>query len=143
MSMPKKIMSEEEKERRIREAQEKYNQRKPAITFRIDKEAKDKLEELAEKESMPLGTFLYNSAMSIAQAEEKLLEERERHNAEVLKIVDRIKSLFRYIVVLMIVMPIAIYIFSITDSYQIIPIFSMIIAVVVFLLFYFTLHSFQ
>jgi len=143
MSMPKKIMSEEEKERKIREAQERYNQRKPAITFRIDKEAKDKLEELAEKEGMPLGTFLYNSAMNIAQAEEKLLEERKRHDAEVLKIVDRIKSLFKYVVVLMVVMPIAIYIFSITDSYQIIPIFSMIIAVVVFLLFYFTLHSLQ
>lgn len=141
--MPKKIMSEEEKERKIREAQERYNQRKPAITFRIDKEAKDKLEELAEKEGMPLGTFLYNSAMNIAQAEEKLLEERKRHDAEVLKIVDRIKSLFKYVVVLMVVMPIAIYIFSITDSYQIIPIFSMIIAVVVFLLFYFTLHSLQ
>jgi len=141
--MPKKIMSEEEKERKIKEAQERYNQRKPAITFRIDKEAKDKLEELAEKEGMPLGTFLYNSAMNIARAEERLLEERKRHDAEVLKIVDKIKSLFRYVVVLMIVMPIAIYIFSITDSYQIIPIFSMVIAVVVFLLFYFTLHSLQ
>lgn len=141
--MPKKLMSEEEKERKIKEAQERYNQRKPAITFRIDREAKERLEELAEKEGVPLGTFLYNSAMNIARAEEKLLEERERHNAEVLKIMDKIRGLFKYIVILMIVMPAATYIFSITDSYQIIPIFSMIIAVVVFLLFYFTLYSIQ
>ncbi|MDY6985930.1 MAG: hypothetical protein SVE93_05975 [Candidatus Thermoplasmatota archaeon] len=141
--MPKKLMSEEEKERKIKEAQERYNQRKPAITFRIDREAKERIEELAEKEGVPLGTFLYNSAMSIANVEEKLSEERERYNREVLKIMDKIKGLFKYIVVLMIVMPIAIYIFSITDSYQIIPIFSIIIAVVVFLLFYFTLYSIQ
>ncbi len=141
--MPKKLMSEEEKERKIKEAQEKYNQRKPAITFRIDKEAKEKLEELAEKVGVPLGTFLYNSAMNIANAEEKLLEERKKYNAEVSKIMDEIRGLFKYIIILMIVMPVATYIFSITDSYQIIPIFSMIIAVLVFLLFYFTLYSIQ
>jgi len=141
--MPKKIMSEEEKEKNIKEAQERYNQRKPAITFRVDKDAKEKLEALAEKEGVPLGTFLYNAAMNMAQSEDRLLKERERHDAEVSVILGKIRGLFRYVIVLMIIMPVVMYIFRINQNWDYIPIFSIIVAVVVFLLFYFTLHSFQ
>jgi hypothetical protein len=141
--MPKKIMSEEEKEKNIKEAQERYNQRKPAITFRMDKDAKEKLEALAEKEGVPLGTFLYNAAMNMAQSEDRLSKERERHDAEVSGIFDRIRGLFRYVMVLMIIMPVATFIFTMTQNWDYISIFSIIDAVVVFLLFYFTLHSFQ
>lgn len=141
--MPKKIMSEEEKEKNIKEAQERYNQRKPAITFRVDKDAKEKLEALAEKEGVPLGTFLYNAAMNIAQSEDRLLKERERHDAEVSGILGKVRGLFRYVIVLMIIMPVVMYIFRINQNWDYIPIFSIIVAVVVFLLFYFTLHSFQ
>jgi hypothetical protein len=144
------VLPEEEKEKRIKESQEKYNEKKPAITFRIDREAKEKLEGIADRENIPLGTLVYNAAMGIINAQKMMSEEREKIEAEKEKQIEemnrlknRIKNLFRYTIGLMILMPVVIYVFSITDSYQIIPIFSILIAVIICILFYVTLQSMQ
>ena len=141
-------LSGEAKEKRLRESQDRYNEKKPAITFRIEREAKEELESIAEKEGLPLGTMIYNTARDILNQERKIVEggkkveeAREKSLSQLESMKKRFSALFKYTAILLILSPVMIYAIILTDSYNIIPVFSMAVSVVIILLFYFTLQN--